>query len=140
MSSTGQIDILTRVEGHGRVELVRSGDKVTAARLHLYESPRLFETLLVGRRYDEVAEIACRICSICSTVHKVAALQATEQALGVKVSCQTVILRELAVMGGQIASHGLHIFCLALPDYLGVGGFPGLATVYPLELQQGLRI
>jgi len=73
-------------------------------------------------------------------VHKVVALQAVEQVLGVLVSRQTGLLRELAVQGGQIESHALHIFCLALPDYLGVGGFPGLAAVAPRELQRGLRI
>ncbi|HBA71506.1 MAG: hypothetical protein A2X82_12175 [Geobacteraceae bacterium GWC2_55_20] len=140
MSKPGKIDILTRVEGHGRVELVRKGRRIVDARLNLHESPRLFETLLIGRRFDEVAEIACRICSICSTVHKVAALRALEQALNVRISQQTDLLRQLAVQGGQIESHALHIFCLALPDYLGVGGFPALASVAPLELQQGLKI
>jgi len=140
MNYPGKIDILTRVEGHGRVELVRKGKRIVDARLDLHESPRLFEALLIGRRFDEVAEIACRICSICSTVHKVAALQAIEQALNVRISRQTDLLRQLAVQGGQIESHALHIFCLALPDYLGVGGFPALASVAPLELQQGLKI
>ena len=140
MNSSGRIDILTRVEGHGQVKLIRKGSRVVDARLHLHESPRLFEALLLGRHFDEVAEIACRICSICSTVHKVAALQAIEQALGVQVSRQTGLLRQLAVQGGQIESHALHIFCLALPDYLGVGGFPGLAAVAPQRLKQGLKI
>lgn len=140
MKSAGKLDILTRVEGHGYVELVRNRERIVAARLHLHESPRLFEALLVGRRFDELAEIACRICSICSTVHKVATLQAVEQALAVQVSRQTGLLRQLAVLGGQIESHALHIFCLALPDYLGVGGFPGLAAVAPEELQRGLKI
>lgn len=140
MNGTGKIDILTRVEGHGYVELVRDRERIVDARFHLHESPRLFEALLVGRRFDELAEIACRICSICSTVHKVATLQAVEQALGVRVSRQTGLLRQLAVQGGQIESHALHIFCLALPDYLGVGGFPGLAAVAPQQLQQGLKI
>lgn len=140
MNSPNKIDILTRVEGHGRVELVRRGERVVSARLNLFESPRLFEALLVGRGYEEVADIACRICSICSTVHKVAALQAIEQALTVKVSTQTDLLRQLAVQGGQIESHALHIFCLALPDYLGVGGFPGLATGAPEKLKLGLKI
>jgi coenzyme F420-reducing hydrogenase alpha subunit len=140
MSGGTKIDILTRVEGHGSVELIREGNRIVDARLRLHESPRLFEALLVGRNCDELAEIACRICSICSTVHKVVALQAVEQALEIRISHQTGLLRELAVQGGQIESHALHIFCLALPDYLGAGGFPGLATVAPRELQMGLRI
>ncbi len=140
MSSQSKIDILTRVEGHGSVELIRDGGRVVDACLHLSESPRLFEALLVGRRFDEIPDIACRICSICSTVHKVAALQAVEQVMGIVVSRQTGLLRELAVQGGQIESHALHIFCLVLPDYLGVNGIQQLATVEPETLKMGLKI
>lgn len=140
MSGLRKIDMLTRVEGHGSVELIREEGRVVDARLNLYESPRLFEALLIGRRFDEIADIACRICSICSAVHKVAALQAIEQALGVTISTQTGLLRELAVQGGQIESHALHIFCLALPDYLGVSGIQELAICEPEKLQVGLRI
>lgn len=140
MSGTFKTDLLTRVEGHGSVELIVDKGLVVDARLHLFESPRLFEALLVGRRYDEIADIACRICSICSTVHKVAALQAVEYAVGITVSRQTGLLRELAVQGGQIESHALHIFCLALPDYIGGHGFPELALCQPEMLLAGLRI
>lgn len=140
MNAMKKIDILTRVEGHGSVELLREGERVVDARFTLYESPRLFEMLFVGRRFDEIPDIACRICSICSTVHKVAALQAVEQALGIVVSRQTGLLRELAVQGGQIESHALHVFCLALPDYLRVSGFQELAAHAPDKLQMGLRL
>ncbi len=140
MSSVIRIDQLTRVEGHGSVELVRSGKRVVAARLKLHESPRLFEALLIGRRFDEIGDIACRICSICSTVHKVAALQAVEEAMGLVITEQTRLLRELAVQGGQIESHALYIFCLALPDYLGVSGIQELAQKEPEKLQRGLKI
>lgn len=140
MTKAHRIDMLTRVEGHGAVQLVSEGKQVVAARFELRESPRLFEALLVGRPFEEIADTACRICSICSTVHKVAALQAVEQAVGIKVSTQTGLLRELAVQGGQIESHALHIFCLSLPDYLGVGGFQGLAAREPDKLKLGLKL
>jgi sulfhydrogenase subunit alpha len=140
MNDIRKVDILTRVEGHGSVELILDRARVVDARFNLYESPRLFEALLVGRRFDEIADIACRICSICSTVHKVAALQAVEQAMGIVVSRQTALLRELAVQGGQIESHALHLFCLALPDYLGVNGFHELAAIAPERLKFGLKI
>lgn len=140
MSKENKTKILTRVEGHGYVELIRDGKLVVDARLNLYESPRLFESLLIGRRFDEIADIACRICSICSTVHKVVALQAVEKALNITISRQTGLLRELAVQGGQIESHALHVFCLALPDYINVNGFQELATVAPEKLKLGLKI
>jgi coenzyme F420-reducing hydrogenase alpha subunit len=140
MSSFSGADILTRVEGHASVKLIRDGEHVVDASLIIHESPRLLEALLVGRRFDEIADIACRICSICSTVHKVAALQAVEQALGVTVSRQTSLLRELALHGGQIESHALHIFCLALPDYLGLNGINEVAAQEPEKLKTGLQI
>lgn len=140
MNSLLKGDVLARVEGHGSVELICNGDRVIDARLNLYESPRLFEALLLGRSFDEIPDIACRICSICSTIHKVAALQAVEQAMGIVVSPQTGLLRELAVQGGQIESHALHIFCLALPDYLGVNSIQELAVCEAEKLQLGLSI
>jgi coenzyme F420-reducing hydrogenase alpha subunit len=68
------------------------------------------------------------------------ALQAVEQALAIAVSPQTGLLRELAVQAGQIESHALHVFCLALPDYLGVNGFHELAAIAPERLALGLKI
>jgi len=44
------------------------------------------------------------------------------------------------VTGGQIESHSLHLFCLALPDYFGASGFADLAGESPEELKSGLRI
>lgn len=140
MTSVREINQLARVEGHGRVVLDQQGGHVVAARLELYESLRLFEALVVGRQLDEIPEIVCRICSICSTVHKVAALQAVEASQGMKTSTQTNLLRQLVVQGGQIESHALHLYCLALPDYLDCGGFTGLAERAPVELQRGLAI
>ncbi|MDD2542176.1 MAG: nickel-dependent hydrogenase large subunit [Desulfuromonadaceae bacterium] len=140
MKRVSKIDIMTRVEGHGSIELIRDGGRVVDAHLNIFESPRLFEALLVGRSFVEIADIACRICSICSTVHKVSALQAVESAVGVTISRQTGLLRELAVQGGQIESHALHIFCLALPDYLNINGIQQLAKLEPKILQMGLKI
>lgn len=133
-------NLLTRVEGHGSVELIRHGERIVDACFKLHESPRLFEKLLVGRRYDEVAEIACRICSICSTAHKVVSLRAMEAAFDVHVTPRTEVMRRLAVLGGTIESHALHLICLALPDYLNVGGITAVAVQKPVEVNHGLKI
>ena len=111
------IDPLTRVEGHGRVELALDGNRLVEVRLRLLESPRLFEALLVGRRFDEVPELICRICAICSAVHKLTALRAVEAALHVEVPELAKSLRELLLIGGHVQSHALHLFCLILPDF-----------------------
>ncbi len=140
MSSVLKISPLTRVEGHGTVHVHFADGRFDRVELAFVEAPRLFEALLVGKRFDELPEIICRICSICSSVHRVTSLYAIEQAFGVEVNQQTELHRELIVNGGQIESHALHLFCLVLPDYYGLRGFADLATVAPGLLQAGLRL
>ncbi|MCM2359626.1 MAG: Ni/Fe hydrogenase subunit alpha [Geobacteraceae bacterium] len=135
-----EISPLTRVEGHGRILVQLAGNRVERVTLALTESPRLFEALLRGKSYQEVPEIICRICSLCSTVHRVVSLLAVEKALGIEVSEQARLHRELILYGGHIQSHALHLFCLVLPDHYGAAGLPGLAASAPEELRMGLRI
>ena len=140
MARVVELKPLTRVEGHGRVLVHLAGRRVEKVELSLCESPRLFEALLVGKSWREVPEIICRICSICTTVHRLTSLAAIEQAFGIQVSPRTELCRELILLGGHIASHALHLFCLVLPDRYGVAGFADLATTAPDELRRGLRI
>lgn len=140
MGNVLEIKPLSRVEGHGTVKVFLAGRQVESVQLNLIESPRLFEALLVGKPYDELPEIICRICSICSSVHRVTSLQAIEAALGIGISEPTALYRELIVAGGQIESHSLHLFCLVLPDYFDSAGFTELAAKAPAEFRAGLRI
>jgi len=140
MGSVIEINPLTRVEGHGNVKVYLEGTRVERVELCLTESPRLFEALLVGKSFAEVPEIVCRICSLCSTIHKVTALLAVEKALGVEVSPVTGLTRELIVSGGLIQSHSLHLYCLILPDLLELGGVAELALEAPELLKRGLAV
>lgn len=108
---------LTRVEGHGRVELVLRAGRLREVRVALTESPRLFEKMVIGRSALEVPDLICRICAICSAVHKLAALTAIERALAIDVPPAARLVRELLLLGGHIQSHALHLFCLILPDF-----------------------
>lgn len=110
---------LSRVEGHGRVELILHEGCLQQVRVALTESPRLFEALVVGRSAVEVPDLVCRICAICSAVHKLAALTAIERALAIDVPPAAQWVRELLLLGGHIQSHALHLFCLILPDFTG---------------------
>lgn len=113
------VDPLTRVEGHGRVELLLEDGRLHDVKVRLLEAPRLFESLVVGRRYDEVPDLVCRICAICSAAHKLTSLQALEKAMAITVTPIAATLRELLLLGGHIQSHALHLFCLILPDLRG---------------------
>ncbi|NMC50363.1 MAG: Ni/Fe hydrogenase subunit alpha [Desulfovibrio sp.] len=132
-----RIDVhyLTRVEGHGNIIAeVDDAGKVTACRWEIPEAPRFFEAMMLGRGYADVHHIASRICGICSIGHQLASLQATEEALGVVVSEQTLALRKLALHGENIQSHLLHVGYLVLPDLLGADSVIPLASTHRQEL------
>ena len=118
-SRTITIPHVGRIEGHGGIVVRLAGDRVADVDMAVYEGSRFYETLLLGKRYDEVQGIITRICAICSATHTVAALSALEQALGVARSERVERLRGLLLLGSTIESHALHVFALALPDFLG---------------------
>jgi coenzyme F420-reducing hydrogenase alpha subunit len=130
---TLSVDPLTRVEGHGRVDLLLKKGQLVDARIHLLESPRFFEKLIVGRHYSEVPELICRICAICSSVHKLTALKALEKAFGLEIPPLAASVRDLLLLGGHIQSHALHLFCLVLPDF-----YEGLSVFELLQRQDHL--
>lgn len=140
MSNVIEIKPLTRVEGHGAVRVYMDGSYIDRVELALVEPPRLFEALLLGKHFMEVPDIICRICSLCSTIHRITALIAVENALGINMAPETQLYRRLIVLGGHIQSHALHLFCLALPDYFNAAGFADLAKLEPDLLKLGLRI
>jgi sulfhydrogenase subunit alpha len=111
---------VTRVEGHGNIVVKVRDGKVETSHLEVVEAPRYFEAMLRGRSWYEAAIITSRICGICSIGHQMASIQATEAALGMKPSDQTIALRRLLVDAGTLSSHILHVLFLAAPDALGV--------------------
>jgi sulfhydrogenase subunit alpha len=138
--STIVIEHLARVEGHGGITVELEGDTVTNVRFDIFEGSRLLEPLVRGKRCEEVAPILSRICSICSGAHTLTSLKATEAAFGIRVSPQTELLRELMFRGESIESHALHLFLLAVPDYLNYPSATAMAVDKPGAVLLGLRL
>ncbi len=134
------VEHLARVEGHGNIEVVIEGDAIKRAVLRIYEGPRFFERILIGKSYYEVPDITARICSICPDPYQVASSRAIEKAMGIKVDGQVEALRELQLISDVIHSHALHLFFLALPDFLGYKDAIGMAAQYPETVKLGLRV
>jgi sulfhydrogenase subunit alpha len=134
------INHICRVEGHGGITVNIKDGKVAEVNMDIFEGSRFFEPLVVGRAYDEVAPILMRICAICSAAHTVASLMAVENAFGITVSPQTRLLRELLVQAGNIESHPLHLFCLAVPDFMNYPSAIALASDHPKEVKMGLEL
>jgi len=134
------IEHLARVEGHGGITVEMEGDKVGSVRFDVFEGARLLEPLVRGKSYQEVAPILSRICAICSVAHSLTSLKATENAFQVRVSPQTELLRELLYLGESIESHALHLFLLAIPDYLNYPSAIALAADKPGAVTLGLGL
>ncbi len=137
---TISIDHLPRVEGNGGVTATIDGNIVTNVKFVINEGPRLVEHLTVGKTPEEDVSIAPRICAICTLSHKNAVLRAMENALDVKVPAKVTLLRELMHLGEFIESHSLHVFYLALPDYVGFPNAIAMASKFPFEVKIALEM
>jgi coenzyme F420-reducing hydrogenase alpha subunit len=131
---------VTRVEGHGSIVIDIKRGRIRELRLDIIESPRFFEAMLVGRRYDEAHHIMSRICGICAVSHTSASLKAIEDAMGMKISKRTRLLRELAFSAETLQSHILHLYFLVIPDFFRVGSFFDLMKKKPSFARCGLKL
>ena len=73
---------ITRVEGEGSLRLVVRNGRVIESQLAIFEAPRYFEQLVVGRTQDEVLDIVARICGICPVAYQMSAVHAFEDLAG----------------------------------------------------------
>ena len=120
---------VTRVEGHGSIVVDIKNGKIEKCEWQVPEAPRFFEAMVRGRHYSEVARITSRICGICAVGHTLASVKATEDALGMELSEQTVKLRRILKHGENFDSHIVHVLFLVAPDLLGAPSvFPLLET------------
>jgi coenzyme F420-reducing hydrogenase alpha subunit len=101
---------------------------------------RQIEGILIGRRYFEVPIVVSRICGICPVPHILGACTAIENALNVKVSEQTVLLRKLLLAANIIYSHTLHLFFLSLPDFFNIENDLELLKKFKKESKAALRV
>ena len=131
---------LARVEGEGAMHVHVDGDRVTEVQLEIYEPPRFFEALLVGRAYTEAPDITARVCGICPVAYQMSACQAVEDACGSTVDESLADLRRLLYCGEWIESHALHIYLLHAPDFLGYAGAVELARDHRAVVERGLSI
>ena len=134
------VKYLTRVEGHGDIVVNANNGNIEKISLDVIESPRFFEGFMIGRPWNEISHIVCRICGICSVGHSTASIKATEEAFGIIPSEQTITLRKLNLYAEFIQSHILHLYFLAVPDFLNVTSAFKLIPTHPQAVLRGLKL
>ena len=130
-------NFIAQIEGHGALDV--NWDKNKAV-LEVHEGERLFEGMVVGRPVEELYWITPRICGVCPVAHNLAAIKAVENALSLKPSLSAVLLRKLLMDAQMIQSHVLHLYFLALPDYLGLDSGLEVIKTHPIYFNQALEL
>jgi len=78
---------------------------------------RGFEQILIGRAALDMPYYTQRICGICSSAHAITAALAVEQALGMHIPPNGLLIRNLILASDFIQNHLRHIYLYTLPDY-----------------------
>ncbi len=133
------VERIDKVFGHLELKLVVDSGKVES-KFTVTQDARFIEVVLEGRSYLEAPVIASRICGACSIAHFLASVNALENAMGVELPEDAMILKD-AMNKAQIAQNNIvHLFFLALPDYYGLKTLGELLSKKPDLVKIGFKL
>lgn len=112
------IDPITRLEGHGRIDLFIDDEGKLANAYLIIPEIRGFEKFAEGRPIEEMPRITSRICGVCPEAHMMAAAKAGDAAYGVTLSRTAAKIRELQYSAFYAGDHTTHFYALAGPDFV----------------------
>ncbi len=112
------IDPITRLEGHGKIDIFldEQGD-VANAYLQIPEL-RGFEQFCVGRPAEDMPNLTARICGVCPEAHHLAATKALDALFHVDPPPTGKKLRELFYSIFFATDHTTHFYALGGPDFV----------------------
>jgi F420-non-reducing hydrogenase large subunit len=112
------IDPITRLEGHGKIEIFLDEDgNVDNAYLQIPEL-RGFEQFSIGRPAEEMPRITNRICGVCPEAHHMAGTKALDALFHVEPPSVTKKIRELFYSSFYCTDHTVHFYALGGPDFV----------------------
>jgi len=112
------IDPITRLEGHGRIEIFLN-DEGNVENVY-FQVPELrgFEKFCEGHPVEELARITTRICGVCPEAHHMASAKAADAVYHVEIPSAAKKLRELLYSAFYVTDHATHFYILGGPDFV----------------------
>jgi len=112
------IEPITRLEGHGKINIFLNGEGNVENAYFQVPELRGFERFCEGRKAEDLPQITPRICGVCPVAHHFASTKALDAAFNVDPPSAAKKLRELMYSGYMIYDHTLHFYFLGAPDFV----------------------
>jgi F420-non-reducing hydrogenase large subunit len=112
------IDPITRLEGHGKIEIFLNDEGNVANTYFQIPELRGFERFCVGRPVEEMPLLTNRICGVCPEAHHMAAAKAVDAVYHVDPPSPAKKLRELLYSAFYCTDHTTHFYALGGPDFI----------------------
>ncbi|MFH1415188.1 MAG: Ni/Fe hydrogenase subunit alpha [Elusimicrobiota bacterium] len=112
------IDPISRLEGHGKIEIFLN-DEGNVDRAY-FQVPELrgFEVFSIGRPAEEMPRITPKICGVCPTAHHMASAKALDDLYNIEPTETAKKIRELIYSAFMMEDHTLHFYFLGGPDFI----------------------
>jgi F420-non-reducing hydrogenase large subunit len=112
------IDPITRLEGHGKIDIFLDDQGNVANAYLLIPELRGFEQFCVGRPAEEMPRITNRICGVCPEAHHMAATKALDALFQVEPAPVVKKVREMFYSAFYVTDHTTHFYALGGPDFV----------------------
>ena len=139
------IDPITRLEGHGRIDIFLNDEGDVANAYLVIPELRGFEKFAEGRRVEELIDITPRICGVCPEAHHMASTKACDAVWHVDPPPTAKKLRELFYSAFYVADHMTHFYILGGPDFvMGPDAPPAerniLGVIHKVGVETGTKV
>jgi F420-non-reducing hydrogenase large subunit len=139
------IDPITRLEGHGKIEIFLNESGDVANTYFVIPELRGFEQFCVGRGAEEMPRITNRICGVCPEAHHMAATKALDALYHVEPTPAAKKVREMFYSSFYVTDHTTHFYALGGPDFVVGPDAPAaerniLGVVHKVGLEIGKQV
>jgi F420-non-reducing hydrogenase large subunit len=136
-----KIDPITRLEGHGKIDIFLDDEGEVANTYFQIPELRGFEQFCVGRPAEEMPRITTRICGVCPEAHHMASVKACDALFHVEVPPTGRKLRQLLYNTFFAGDHTTHFYALGGPDFVvGPDAPPSERNILGVVKKVGLEV